>query len=97
MKLGPGELQFQLDVFNLLDRQSIVTLDQRYNLETARCAGIPDDLCNGDGGLLHDGASLTPVGQLDNPRATATNPDFLRAGTQFTPQRSIRLGLRYRF
>jgi len=97
LKLGTGELQFQVDVFNLLDRQAITAYDQRYNLETARCAGIPDELCNGDGGLQHDGESLNPIGQLDDPRATATNPDFLRRGTAFTGQRSIRVGVRYRF
>ncbi|MBZ0089913.1 MAG: TonB-dependent receptor, partial [Thermoanaerobaculia bacterium] len=97
LKLGTGELQFQLDVFNLLDRQAITSYDQRYNLETSRCAGIPDELCNGDGGLQHDGESLDPVGQLDDPRATATNPDFLKRGAAFSGQRSIRVGIRYRF
>jgi len=92
-----SELQLLLDVFNLLDRQAIVNYDQRYNLETAPCAGVPDEICNGDGGLNHDGASYTPVGTISNPRATATNPNFLRRGTQFSGQRSIRVGLRYRF
>ncbi|MCB9377749.1 MAG: hypothetical protein H6511_03175 [Holophagales bacterium] len=54
-------------------------------------------LCNGDGGLMHGGATLNPMGQLSNPRATATNPDFLRKGTSFTGQRNIRVGLRFRF
>jgi hypothetical protein len=97
LDLGPGQLELQLDVFNLLDRQSVTVLDQRYNLQDARCAGIPDEICNGDGGLLHDGESTDPVGGIPDPRATATNPDFLRAGAAFTGQRSLRLGLRYRF
>jgi hypothetical protein len=40
---------------------------------------------------------VKPSGQLTNPKATATNPDFLRAGTSFTGQRSIRLGARFSF
>ena len=47
--------------------------------------------------LEHDGAPLNPVGQLENPRATATNPDFLKRGTLFTAPRSVRFGLRLRF
>src|SRR5439155_26402448 len=72
-----GSVNLIADVFNLFNRQAISVLDQRYNLQTEPCAGIPDAICNGDGGLLHNGASLTPVAQLANPRATATNPDFL--------------------
>jgi hypothetical protein len=34
---------------------------------------------------------------LSNPKATATNPDFLKAGTAFTGQRSIRIGVRLTF
>ncbi len=102
-KIGGHELQFLVDVFNILDRQSIRQLDQRYNLNSDDpesglfCAGIPANLCNGTGGLMHSDNSLTPVGQLSDPKSTATNPDFLRKGTVFTGQRSIRLGLRFRF
>jgi outer membrane receptor protein involved in Fe transport len=96
LKIGDYELQFLVDVFNLLDRQSIRQYDQRYNrISDGTCAGVP--VCNGDGGLLHDGASLTPVEQLGDARATATNPDFLHKGTVFTQPRSIRVGLRFRF
>lgn len=98
LKIGDFELQFLVDVFNLLDRQAIRQYDQRYNLASDdACAGVPAAICNGDGGLQHDGASLDPVGQLSNPRATASNPDFLRKGTSFTGQRNIRVGLRFRF
>jgi hypothetical protein len=86
------------DVFNVLNRQAITTLDQRYNLvQGGACSGIPAAICNGDGGLLHAGATTNPVAQLANPIATATNPDFLKAGTNFTGQRSLRLGLRITF
>lgn len=97
LKVGNYELQFLVDIFNLLDRQAVTARDQRYNLNGDPCGGVPEDLCNGDGGLQHNGATLEPVGQLGNPRATSPNPDFLRAGTAFTGQRNIRVGLRFRF
>src|SRR5207245_5415210 len=41
------------DVFNLFNRQAITNYDQRYNISAnGLCAGIPNALCNGDGGLL---------------------------------------------
>ncbi len=103
-----NELQLVLDVFNLFDRQAITNYDQRYNLDSQDpCAGISvdgdgNDLpnpipCGAGGGLQHDGNSLDPVAQLNNPRGTATNPDFLRAGRNFTDPRTYRLGVRYRF
>ena len=86
------------DVFNLFNRQAITTLDQRYNLvQDGQCAGIAAAACNGDGGLQHAGSTTNPVSQLANPVATATNPDFLKAGTAFTGQRSLRLGVRITF
>ncbi len=86
------------DVFNLFNRQAITRLDQRYNLvQDGQCAGIPDAVCNGDGGLQHSGSTLNPISQLANPKATATNPDFLRTGDAFTGQRSLRLGIRITF
>jgi hypothetical protein len=87
-----------IDVFNLFNRQAIRQYDQRYNLVSdGACAGIPDALCNGDGGIVTTGNNLTPAGSLTDPRATATNPDFLKKGTSFTGQRSIRLGVRFTF
>jgi hypothetical protein len=48
---------------------------------------------------MHDGGTLQPIAQLANPKATATNPDFLtksaNTGTPFTGQRSLRLGIRF--
>lgn len=77
----------------------------RYNRpQDGSCAGIPEDLCAGDGGLLTVPGTLQPLGQIADPRATATNPDYLKKGsnsawdpTVFTGQRSIRLGLRWTF
>src|SRR5262249_16015727 len=87
-----------LDVFNLFNRQAITVLDQGYNLVSdGPCAGIPDALCNGDGGIATVGNSLTPVGVLANPKATATSPAFLKAGTNFTLPRSARIGIRLTF
>jgi hypothetical protein len=99
MKLGAkARLEPVLDVFNLLNRQAIRQYDQRYNLvPDGACAGIPEALCNGDGGIVTTGNNLTPAGALSNARATATNPDFLRKGVNFTGQRSARVGVRVTF
>jgi hypothetical protein len=95
---GEQRLNLVMNVFNLLNRQAPIELDQRYNLyQQDVCAGIPDGLCNGDGGLLAQPYSLTPIGQLSNPRATATNPDFLKKGITFTPPRSVQIGARFEF
>ena len=94
---GNKRLSLVADVFNLFNRQSITQFDERYNLiEDGSCAGIPEDLCNGDGGIVTTGNNLTPAGTI-NPRATATNPDYLVKGLGFTGQRSIRLGVRFLF
>jgi hypothetical protein len=101
-------LNVVVDVFNLFNRQAITQLDERYNLiPDGQCGGIPGDICNGDNGLLHSPNSIVPVGQLANPRATATNPDFLVKGAAcnttlnpscgFTGARSIRIGARFTF
>jgi hypothetical protein len=37
------------------------------------------------------------VAQLTNARASATNPDFLKAGTFFTLPRSAQIGVRFSF
>jgi hypothetical protein len=84
IKLGSSgaKANILLDVFNLFNRQAITVLDQRYNL-------VSDGACTGN--------TLTPAGALSNPAATATNPDFLRAGTFFTQPRSARFGVRFSF
>jgi hypothetical protein len=96
--IAGNRLHLLLDVFSLFNRQAKTTLDQRYNLSSdPPCAGIPDALCNGDGGLLNKPGTTDPLGTLPNPKATATNPNFLKAGSAFSPQRSIRLGARFSF
>jgi hypothetical protein len=88
----------QGDIFNLFNRQSTTVLDERYNLvEDGACGGIPDALCNGDGGIATTGNTLTPAGSLSNARTTATNPDFLKKGVQFTQPFSLRIGVRFEF
>jgi carboxypeptidase family protein/TonB-dependent receptor-like protein len=87
-----------MDVFNLLNRQAVQQFDERYNrIADGSCAGVPDDLCNGDGGLLNRPGTTDPLGTIPNPRATAPNPDYLTKGIYFTGQRSIRVGIRLNF
>ena len=71
----------------------------RYNLaENDACAGVPDAICNGDGGLLAKPGDITqPATQLTNPRATATNPTFLKGGFAYTDPRTIRVGAKISF
>jgi hypothetical protein len=99
--LGTTRLNLILDVFNVLDRQAATRVDERYNLssDADACAGIPDGLCGSGGGLQYAavGEVPRPLGVIANPRATATNPDFLTGGTQFTQPRSFRLGVRFSF
>ena len=100
--VGSNRASIVLDVFNIFNRQAKNAVDIRYNLSSQAtnanpCPGIPDALCNGDGGLQHQTGSTKPVGELPNPRASATNPNFLHAGTSFTGQRSFRLGARFTF
>lgn len=95
--LGQGKrLEAIMDVFNVFNRQAITQYDQRFNLiADGTCAGIPAGGCNGDGGLATNETNIIPLTSVT--RAMATNPDFLVKGTNFTPQRSIRLGVRITF
>ena len=96
------------DVFNLLNRQAIT--DRSISATTSQSSG---DLRRHPGGDLQrrrrpvalPGATLNPVAQLANPAATATNPDFLKAGARWPPasarlpagytgQRTLRLGVK---
>jgi hypothetical protein len=112
VQIGEYELQFLVDVFNLLDRQSIRRLDQRYNrAEDGACTGISDGVapglevpCGAGGGLEHQPNSLEPVAQLPDPKNTSPNPSFLERGgnrtaigADYTAPRSIRVGVRFRF
>jgi hypothetical protein len=91
-------LRVQADLFDSLNGQAVLSYDQRYNLfADGPCAGIPDGLCNGDGGLAARPGTLIPMGSIGDPRQTATNPDYLKKGTRFSNPRSLRLGVRYTF
>ena len=97
MKLGKSmKIEPVLDIFNVLNRQAIRQYDQRYNLiPDGVCAGVPEAICNGDGGIATTGNNLTPAGSVT--KEMATNPDFLKKGVSFTGQRSMRLGVRVMF
>jgi hypothetical protein len=100
IQVGPARIKIVAAVFNALNLQRKTQLDNRYNLvEDQPCAGIPDAICNGDGGLITNpsGDITKPVQQLTNPRATATNPTFLKAGIAFTQPRTFRLGAKITF
>ena len=85
-----------MDIFNLFNRQNTIQLDERYNLiEDGGCSGIPESACNHDNGIVTNPGTLTPVFTINDPRATATNPDYLEKGVAFTAPRSIRLGVRF--
>jgi outer membrane receptor protein involved in Fe transport len=98
IKVGKSRLNVIADIFNVFDRQAIIQFDERYNLPSnGGCAGIPEELCNGDGGLLAKPNSTDPVGQLSNIQGNAPNPDYLKKGISFSGARSIRLGVRFTF
>ena len=93
---GSKRLNLYMDIFNLFNRQDTIQLDERYNLiEDGGCSGIPESACNHDNGIVTNPGTLTPVFAIADPRATATNPDYLRKGVAFTAPRSIRLGVRF--
>jgi hypothetical protein len=95
---GNKRLNLVMNVFNVFDRQKPTQLDQRYNLaQDGNCAGLPVAACNGDNGFITTPGTLTPVASLSNPRATATNPDYLRKGVGFTQPRSVQIGVRLEF
>ena len=110
IQFGNGmRLNLILDVFNLLDRQSATRLDERYNLpqhgfcggltnaDFGKAGGDAQDFCNHDNGILHLPGSTEASAQLTNPRASAPNPDFHKAGVAFTAPRQVRFGVRLSF
>jgi hypothetical protein len=95
---GERRLSIVADIFNLFNRQKMTQFDERYNLiSDGECGGIPTAICNGDGGIATTGNSLTPAGSISTPRATASNPDYLRKGIAFTAPFSLRFGVRFTF
>jgi outer membrane receptor protein involved in Fe transport len=96
---GRARLTVVADVFNLFDRQAIAQLDERYNMPSDGdpCAGIPKGICGAHGGIGYVPNSIDPSGSIPDPRASATNPDYLEKGVAFTQPRSLRLGVRVTF
>jgi hypothetical protein len=100
IKIGDrSRLTVLADVFNVFNRQANIQFDERYNLPSDgdACAGIPAAICGSGGGIATHPNTLDPLGTVPNPRATATNPDYLSKGVAFTEPRSIRLGIRWTF
>ncbi|MEK6374348.1 MAG: TonB-dependent receptor [Acidobacteriota bacterium] len=109
IQFGANRLSLLFDVFNVFNRQSITTLDNRMDLSSdANCAVFAKDggnkVCNafnefgiGFGGWANIPGTNNPVGKFADARAAATNPDFLKKGLAFTGLRSIRLGARFSF
>jgi outer membrane receptor protein involved in Fe transport len=102
IQLGANRLSLLFDVFNVFNRQSITSIDNRMNLGTeAPCEVFAHDggaaVCNGFGGWANIPGTNKPAGKFADARAAATNPDFLTKGLAFTGVRSIRLGARFSF
>jgi len=99
IRLGDrSKLNLVAALFNVFNRQAIIQYDQRYNLvQDGPCAGVPEAICNGDGGLKNAPGTVNPAGSIPNPLASATNPDYLKKGIAFTGQRSLRVGVRLTF
>ena len=75
------------DVFNLFNRQAINQFDERYNLTSDGDAARASrrDSATATAACIATARTRTdPVGQIPNPRATATNPDYLEEGLAFT-------------
>ncbi len=101
IKFGTGRLSLIADVFNIMDRQAKTAVDLRFDTADDAtkdpnhpCPGF-DAVCNGAGGIAAIPGTVKPVGTVNV--ANATNPDFLKAGTQFTQPRTFRLGARFTF
>ncbi len=86
IKVGDrSRLTVMADVFNLFNRQAIDQYDERYNLPSDgdACAGIPSDICGARRRHReHPEHASTRPASIPNPRATATNPDYLRRASR---------------
>ncbi len=98
---GNKEINLLLDVFNLLDRQSITRLDERFSRPSDDfCDGIDINICSNMGGVRNQEGTLNPIGSVGDVRSASPNPDFLRRGAStrtFTEPRTIRVGVRFSF
>lgn len=103
---GGSRLTLIADVFNLFNRQSALTLDNRMDLSSdGPCAVFVKafgangctQYSNGFGGWGNVPGTNKSVGQFTDARAAASNPNFLKKGLSFSNPRSIRLGARWSF
>src|SRR5207248_2491744 len=103
---GGSRLTLVADVFNVFNRQSATSLDNRMDLPTSGpCAVFTNafgstgcaKFSNGFGGWGNVPGTTQPLGSFTDARAAAANPDFLKKGLTFTGNRSIRLGARWSF
>jgi outer membrane receptor protein involved in Fe transport len=99
IKMGTGRLSVIADVFNVMDRQGKTAVDLRFDrvqdvTGANPCPGF-SAVCNDAGGIAAIPGTTKPVGTVNV--SNAPNPDFLKAGTQFTQPRTFRLGARFTF
>jgi hypothetical protein len=103
---GGSRLTLVADVFNVFNRQSATSLDNRMDLTSSGpCAVFTNafgangctQFSNGFGGWGNVTGTTNPLGSFTDARAAASNPDFLKKGLTFTAARSIRLGARWSF
>ena len=75
------------DIFNLFNRQAIIQYDQRYNrVADGACAGVPEALCNGDGGLVTTTGTARPrSAQLSQPAGDGDQPGLPHQGGRVHP------------
>jgi hypothetical protein len=105
--LGSGSrLTLVADVFNVFNRQSATSLDNRMDLSSSGpCAVFTNafgangcaQYSNNEGGWGNVPGTNNPLGSFPDARAAASNPDFLKKGLTFSGARSIRLGARWSF
>ena len=103
---GGSRLTLVADVFNVFNRQSATSLDNRMDLTSSGPCAVFNNAfgatgcakySNGFGGWGNVAGTTNPVGSFTDARAAASNPDFLKKGLSFTGARSIRLGARWSF
>jgi hypothetical protein len=103
---GGSRLTLVADIFNLFNRQSATSLDNRMDLpQSGPCAVFTNAFgstgcatkSNGFGGWGNVPGTNDPVGSFPDARAAAANPDFLKKGLTFSDARSIRIGARWSF
>jgi outer membrane receptor protein involved in Fe transport len=95
---GATKVNLIADIFNVLNLQRKLALDERYNRAQGsdQCVGFSSAAaCTADGGLTAQPGTVTPIGTVDP--ALAPNPSFLKAGTLFSDPRTFRLGVRVTF